>query len=41
MLINEKTTYTLRVKDVLPNINCMQATEGPKNSVFVPGDVDL
>jgi len=31
----------LEVKDVLPKINCTQATEGPKNAVFVPSNLDL
>ena len=36
-----KTVQKLEAKDVLPNINRMQADEGPKNAVFVPGDLDL
>ena len=28
-------------KDVLPNINCMQAVERAKMLFFVPGDLDL
>jgi len=33
---------TLEAKDVLPNINRMQAAKGPKKiPVFVPSDLDL
>ena len=31
----------LKAKDVLPNINCMQAAERAENVIFVPGDLDL
>jgi len=31
----------LEAKDVLPNVNRMQAAERAKNAFFVPGDLDL
>jgi len=38
--INTKKTR-LEAKDVLPNINRMQAAERAKKGIFVPGDLDL
>ena len=35
------TDIKLEAKDVLPNINCMQATKRAENAVFVPGDLHL
>ena len=36
-----KITLKLEAKDVLPNINCTQASKRAENAVFIPGDFDL
>jgi len=38
---NKQNTLKLEVKDVLLNINARRTPKGPKNTVFVPGDLDL
>jgi len=36
---NHEVRYILHAEDVLPNIR--RPPKGPKNAVFVPGDLDL
>jgi len=38
---NNQTQCQLEAKDVLPTQTARRPPKGPKNSVFVPGDLDL